>query len=335
VRLLVTAVAVAALLVGVAPAAAQEKAILSTQGGGFVNALAISPDNQLLAIGEPARSRMITIRDLATQAVKRDVHGLKREATALEFLDNQTLLYVTPDARDNQSFTAVVTWDVATGAVKKRVEVPGTFKKLSRGAKFIVTAADFEKGILRVTTLATEKAVVLPALGSRASSVEISADGKLVAAVRGSDERERYFINVYDVAAGKRLWERSPETTSPGRLIFTPEGKTLLYCDPLDKIWFWDAATGEPTRKPIRTRPDAPLGLSADGKLLAFRRPPGVALWSMERAEIEAILREGTAIPNWYPKVITFSPDGRLLAVGGSPGYIRVWDVPMTVRSAK
>ena len=59
--------------------------------------------------------------------------------------------------------------------------------------------------------------------------------------------------------------------------------------------------------------------VSSDGRLLAWCDMNGVSLWDLKAGQIVQVLPDHG--------FVAFSPDGRLLATGGSSGSITLWDV--------
>ncbi len=169
----------------------------------------------------------------------------------------------------------------------------------------------------------------------------VSPDGRLAAVSCGRGRAPAPALRVWDVSAGRLLWELPPDPA--GRLLdalFSPDGRRLLSTplngDPAGPggMWhsqavIWDTATGQAV---CRFRPpvvNAPFGrharsrfvFSPDGRRLAsFGGMPGVKLW--DAATGQELLTPGG--PDLVGDAV-FSPVGWLVT-RGLDGSVRVWD---------
>jgi WD40 repeat protein len=108
-------------------------------------------------------------------------------------------------------------------------------------------------------------------------------------------------------------------------VAFSPDGKVLASSGRVDKIIFWDPATG----KEVRSFAGHPRGVngiafSRDGKLLASAGHDGVVRVCETATGRE---RDWTKHREAPLKSVAFSPDGTMLASGGESNDARVWDV--------
>jgi WD40 repeat protein len=151
-----------------------------------------------------------------------------------------------------------------------------------------------------------------------------------------------------------RLWnwaERKPSGTfkSEGQgcdvVRFTRDGKTLVTCNELGHVSFWDfdtAQTRKTVRVPVHLNIDYSLIVSPDEKMVAERDA-----WSDTRngatVQVGKILLRDIATGELFKTIpvdgnqfthrsMAFSPKGGLLAVGafeneGQAGVVRLWEV--------
>jgi WD40 repeat protein len=120
-------------------------------------------------------------------------------------------------------------------------------------------------------------------------------------------------------------------------LAASPDGKVLASAGDDAAVQLWDVATGKPTTK-LAAHTDWVLCLafSGDGKLLASGGYDGtVRLWEMPTGKkLLDIPAKAATPPNTPPgpinvvQCVVFSPDNKLLAVGGSDAQIHLFGVP-------
>jgi WD40 repeat protein len=141
------------------------------------------------------------------------------------------------------------------------------------------------------------------------------------------------------------LWDfatsKPANTLSPPALVralaASPDGKLLASAGDDGVVQLWDTATGKATTK-LTAHTDWVLALefSSDGKLLGSAGYDGkVRIWDVPAGkkllDIEA---KAAAQPNMPPpptnvvQAVGFSPDNKLLAVGGSDSLIHLFSMP-------
>jgi len=154
----------------------------------------------------------------------------------------------------------------------------------------------------------------------RVPAVAISPDGKLLASA-GEDHTIRIW-DLKNLREARRIVTRDAWIVN---LLFANEGKYLVSAAETIKIW--DVATGEL----IKEQPgQAPMALSADGQLLAFRAmghsAGDIHLWRLrDFTELEPV--RGFTWHEYQPCQLAFIPGSSTLAAGCVDQTIKFWNL--------
>ncbi|MDP7019304.1 MAG: WD40 repeat domain-containing protein [Pirellulaceae bacterium] len=176
-------------------------------------------------------------------------------------------------------------------------------------------------------------------------SVTFSPNGKLLA----SSGKEKA-IRLWDVNTGELkkvlpLYEFRLQQEQISRVVFLPDGKTLVSCSPnsrnQNQVQLWDVEKGWWTYRARMINPREPLDLavSPDGKLIAVGEKPGIVLlWDVVQFGIQTHFPEDRQrFPSKEFRIhhddekpvssVSFSPDSQRLVSSGWDNTARVWDV--------
>jgi WD40 repeat protein len=139
----------------------------------------------------------------------------------------------------------------------------------------------------------------------------------------GNDRQKPWFGRVFDIDRGKML-HRIDEANSLNCVASSADRSKVAWCAD-GGVTSLDVASGKAVNVGLKHDREARLGvpalaLSADGHLIAFCHPEDgiAAVWDLRK---NGMIRQfsGQAAPQQPGKgaILAFSPDGRLLAVGG------------------
>jgi WD40 repeat protein/energy-coupling factor transporter ATP-binding protein EcfA2 len=150
-------------------------------------------------------------------------------------------------------------------------------------------------------------------------------------ALRAADTVEARASLVGDLLVDPRLVALIGAQTKPSSVVFSPDGKTLVWGTFDGRIVFWDLEAGKQIGEPLKGHADTvnKIAFSPDGKTLATGGADGtVVFWDPGRRE-----RLGEPLRAGFFSVdgLAFSPDGRTLA-SVSHDTISFWDVPTRQR---
>jgi WD40 repeat protein len=167
--------------------------------------------------------------------------------------------------------------------------------------------------------------------GDAVSFAGFAADGKTLIAA-GADQ----VIRFWDPATGKELRHIKPaEGQGFSSIQLSADGTTLAAVIDNQTIQLWDAATGKELRKRTVQNSNLNIALSADAKTIAFfANDQTLRVWDTTAAEGPRVLAKLEPPiqnqPRFSPGVLALSPDGKVLALGGThgqDGVVRRWDV--------
>jgi WD40 repeat protein len=283
---------------------------------GLVWAVAFSPDNKTLASAE---NDGIWLWEVATRKLLRRLDG-PPGSTALAFSPDGKLLASLGGDKARL-------WDLATGKELRHVSAagyPARFACLafSPDGKLFATGSDGQDQTVELWDVATGKRVgVFRNQGKPYSPdrVLFSADGEtLIAAGYGGTMR------AWSIATGI---ERRP-VASIGSLEYvaevSPDGRNLAGQDGDGNVYVWELATGKQRARFPQKEAVLPFVFSPDGQhLIGALASNSLRVWDLPTGQ-EAGQLPGHSSP---ARSLACSPDGKLLASGGSQGAILLWDL--------
>ncbi len=238
-------------------------------------------------------------------------------------------LTFSPDGKTlvSGSFQEVILWDPASGAIKKRIT--GFADKVttiafSPDGRLFATGggAPTEDGEIKVFETETGKEI-LNIRGGHSDTVfgvAFSPDGKMLA-TGGADK----FVKVFEIPSGKFLKSFEGHTHHVLDVGWKPDGKFLVSAGADNGIKIWDFEKGEKARDVNGHSKQVTRLLVIPGKTPAFVTTSGdqqVKMWNFDNGGN----MRNFAGNNDFLYALGVSTDGKLIAVGGEEGVVRLYN---------
>ena len=312
--------------------------IAELEHGSRVTSVSFSPDGRLLATGGGA----VGVANLWDVSTGEHVAEFPHRGSYW----SHSLVIFSPDGKLLTTMGTVGVanlWDVSTGEHVAELEYRTNWSfnsvSFSPDGRLLATVGAALGGRVDLWDVSTGEHVAM-VLKSEFTYfvVSFSPDGRLLATVGGGG------VELWDVSTGERVAELD-RTWSFNSVSFSPDGRLLATggnpWTPVVKLW--DVSTGQS----IATLAGHGLvAFSPNGRLLAsFGLPlikpdedgggsePSrvIKLWDVSTGQSIATL-VGKNVH--YVSSLSFSPDGKLLAVGSEAGVVTLWDVADQTRSS-
>ncbi len=181
-----------------------------------------------------------------------------------------------------------------------------------------LASTGYDRKILLWDTGTWQQVATFPIREADLNTIAFSPAGSLLACGQ----------TVWDATSGEIVHTLLERVNEPAHVAFSPDGSRVAV-DASGKIKVWDVASWQEVLSftaPVESRWLFGIAFSPDGKWLAAGSGQNgtVYFWSAETGELAFTLEQGNQND---VHDIAFTPDGLLLATGGTDYYARIWDV--------
>ncbi len=292
-----------------------------TGDGNRVNAIAFSPDGQIVATG--CSDGTVRLWDLKTDGEIRKLTGHTQSVHSLTFNSDGTRLAAAADCLD------VRVWNVASGQeVCKSIDHPGAVHSVAFSPDGQTLATGSIDDIVRLIDATTGKQVK-QFLGSKRDirSVAFSPDGTKLAA--GSRELPGV-VRIWDMTTSR------PAQSFEGSIFlrhvaFSPDGRQLAVVQEHNNVQLRDVASGSLVPLGANVSWSGAFAFNPAGGQFAYATLDAIELLDIAERRVVARFSHNRSAS----VAVAFSPDGSMIAGGTNDSAVRVWEVPEAVRKTK
>jgi WD40 repeat protein len=148
-------------------------------------------------------------------------------------------------------------------------------------------------------------------------ALAFSADGKIV-----TGEVEQSGIKLWDARTGEVKKELTDQDETNSIVGISANGATAAEIASDETLRLWNLTSGKKETVSNTGRPVSAIALSADGQTVALASAQGIALVNSATRDVIRIIAAPPDV-----KCLSFSGNGRELAIAGSDGTIKIWDL--------
>jgi WD40 repeat protein len=289
-----------------------------------ISSLAYSPDGQTLVSG--SFDETIQMWNLKTRKLIRSLPGHKDGVNAVVISpDGQNFASAGGSAKPTTDKTIRI-YDLKTGKLTRTLtgHALGITSLFISPDSQILASASYDKTI-KLWNLKTGKLInTLTGHNSWVRSINISPDGQTLASGGGSlDPNTDTNVRLWNLQTGKliRTIPGNPDSTS--FVGFSPDGQTLVAAsETAIKIYNTNSTElirtiNAPSDEGIKA-----VAVSPDGTIATTSLDASVRLWNPSDGIIQNLVppANNQNLDRLYPSSVTFSPDGKTIAIGHGGG---------------
>jgi WD40 repeat protein len=287
-------------------------------GDGLLDVQFSADGRLLVSLG---RDRTARVWEVPSGRPLRVFHNEAGPIHAMALAEHGKLLALACSIGGSGRDTELRLWDVTTGETVARLTgAYGTVQHLTfHGADEVVFVAQEQTWLWNRTGGAARPWPHRRPMRALASDLS----GRTLYSGGGATEAGRVWA--WDAGTGQTRGVFEGLLGSPFSLAVSPDGRALAAGNPFEPIHLWDIASGAPLPPLAEDRAGIGLAFSPDGKTLATGTRKGdVRLYDVTDGKLR---RELTGYRGWIHR-LTFSPDGKMLALaGGDAATLFLWDV--------
>jgi RNA polymerase sigma factor (sigma-70 family) len=290
----------------------------------MIDSVHFSPDGRRLVSGASYTDKVIRIWGALTGE---EIAQLRGHTSGIEVIayapDGKLIASASQDG-------SVRLWDAATSREVRRLEAKdGMVYAMAFAPDGKTLATGGRRKAVHLWDVATGRELrSFNNPGGLILRLAYSPDGKMLA-TRGVSEKE---VRLWDVARGEEVRRLAGPPAGVPCLEFSPDGRLLAAGSDGGAVHLWDVLTGEERcsfavpLQPGEVKRVFSVAFAPDGRGLAVGYGEGdclVRVWELSSGQERARFaghRNGIGS-------LAFSPDGTLLASGGTDRIITVWDV--------
>ncbi len=284
-----------------------------------VSAMAFSPDGKFLATA--ARDQTLCLMDVASGIEARRIE-MSPHAFAVDISADGTLLAVSSGTDrvrlfDLSAWAEIGIFQTDSGTIFKT--------KFSPDGKMLITTGTNSHNNLSVWDIAERQLRYSLSLIGYTLICEWSRNSQLIATYSDDEPGSINFVELWDVATGKRVQTFYGHSAYIGCIAFSPDSLQLATCSADHTVRIWDCGSGQVLRTlPTPGNIPSELAFSPDGRQLAAVHNDELVFWDVQSGE----KHRAFPLSKDAAATLAFQQHGETLGawVWGPEG-LRFWDV--------
>jgi WD40 repeat protein len=274
----------------------------------------IVPDlNKLVEISEKGLGLGVRDKDICKVAKKR-LGAINRKIKQTQ-KPGSNILSVQKDVPEKRELRVIWEQSIPESDIYKYVPVA-----FSKDGKILISGSGKKDKTIKLWNVADGKLLkTLKGHQAPINSLSVSPDGRTFAS--GSDDKT---IKLWDFSSGEPLKTLKGHKSAVNTVTFSPGGNMISSCDKKN-ILLWDTSNGK-ILKNIKGDCTV-IAVSPDGKTIASGTIDGIKLFdAASGASIKTLDTDRDSLVVMVSS-IAFSPDSKIIALGGMSHRVVLWDL--------